>query len=61
MNKLTKIILGSIGIGLLILFAIVGISETIFGDLTQEDSYKPLLVAVPIIGVALGYLIYKTK
>ena len=45
-------------IGVLILLGTVFISESIFGDLTEQDSYKPLYVIVPVFAAVLGYLIY---
>jgi hypothetical protein len=41
--------------------AIIFFSEAIFGDLTNTDSYKPLLVVVPVMAVVLIYLIIKTE
>ncbi len=41
------------------LIATVFLSESIFGDLTATDSYKPLWVVVPVMLSVLGYLIYK--
>jgi len=51
----------SIVAGLLILFTIIGLNYLIFGDQTNEDSYKPLIIIVPVMGIMLWYLIYKTS
>lgn len=48
-------------IGLLILFGVTFLSESIFGDLTREDSYKPLWIILPVFVSVLGYLVYKTN
>jgi hypothetical protein len=42
-----------------IMMCAVWTSEAIFGDLTNSDSFKPLLVIIPIIGIALYFLIKK--
>jgi len=59
-NRILKLIGVSILGGLALLFLIVKLSELFFGDLTNEDSYKPLWVIIPISLIALGWLIYKT-
>jgi len=51
----------SILIGLAILLGIVFTSETIFGDLTREDSYKPLWVVVPVFAGVFYWLYRSTK
>lgn len=61
MNDTIKTILTSIGIGLVILLAVVFLSEKTFGDLTNEDSYKPLWYIIPTLVGVVGYLIYKTR
>lgn len=61
MSDLAKTILISIGIGLLVLLTTTFLSETLFGDLTNENSWKPLWVAGPALLAVAGYLIYKTS
>lgn len=61
MNDTIKTILTSIGIGLVILLAIVFLSEKTFGDLTDKDSYKPLWYIIPAFIAVIGFLIYKSK
>ena len=62
MNKqiITDILIWG-GIGLAILLAIVGISETIFGDLTTKDSLLPLAVIVPVLVVVIVVFRYFWK
>ena len=48
-------------IGLAIFSGIIFTSETIFGDLTETESFKPLIVILPVMGVVLWYLINKFK
>lgn len=43
-----------------IFFCIIFLTETIFGDLTTQDNYKPLVVVLPIMGALLGFLVYKS-
>lgn len=47
-SQLIKDIAIWLGIGLVILFVIITGSELLFGDLTNEDSYKPLWVIIPV-------------
>lgn len=61
MKTTRNLIITSIVIGLAILAITVYTSETIFGDLTQIDSYKPLWVVVPIMLTVFGFLLYKFK
>ena len=61
MTNLIKF-LGSVwGIALIVFFTIIGLNYAFFGDQTGEDSHKPLLVIVPVLGVALYFLIKYTK
>lgn len=57
MTDLVKRLSILIGIGLVILFTIIFLSESIFGDLTEQDSLKPLFVAVPIIAAVMYFII----
>ena len=41
--------------------AILIISPTIFGDLTNTESFEPLWVIIPSFLILGGYLIYKTN
>ena len=50
-----------IGVGLAVLFFIIGVIYLIWGDTTTEDSLKPLWVILPCMGAVLAYLIYKTS
>jgi hypothetical protein len=61
MSDTLKLILTSIGIGVLVLLLTIFASETLFGDLTKSDSYKPLYVVIPIMASVLYYLVKKTK
>ena len=54
-----KTILPIIFVFLAILLITIFLSESVFGDLTATDSYKPLWVVVPVMLSVLGYLIYK--
>lgn len=57
MNTLMQIA-GAIGIGILVFLFLIWVSEKIFGYLTKQDSYKPLIVIIPAMVVILGLLIY---
>lgn len=59
-NRILKLIGFSILGGLALLLLITKLSELFFGDLTNEDSYKPLWVIIPIGLTVLGWLVYKT-
>ena len=61
MSGTIKTILISVAIGLVILFAVVFLSEKTFGDLTDKDSYKPLWYIIPAFIAVIGFLIYKSK
>lgn len=45
----------------IIFIATIGLSEVIFGDLTLTESYKPLIVIVPVMLSVLAYLIFAKK
>lgn len=47
--------------GTIIFFSIIFLSESIFGDLINTDSLKPLLVIIPVFALVAGYLIYHNK
>lgn len=51
-SRLLKDIATWVAIGLGIVFLTTGISEWIFGDLTERDSLLPLFVIVPILVIA---------
>ena len=57
--KILQAILPVIFIFSAIFLVAIFLSETIFGDLTATDSYKPLWVIIPVMLSVLGYLIYK--
>lgn len=61
MSDTLKLILTSIGIGVVILFTIVFLSEFLLGNLVDTDSYKPLLVVIPFMAAIAYYLIKKSK
>ena len=61
MNNLLSDLITPIGIGIVVFILLIWLSEKIFGDLTKEDSYKPLVVIVPFMLVILGLLIYCTS
>ena len=48
-NETLKTVAAYFLIGLGVVFAVTGLSEAVFGDLTGEDSYKPLIIAVPVL------------
>jgi hypothetical protein len=48
-------------IGVAILLGVTWLSTALFGDLTSEDSFKPLWVIVPVFVAVIGYLIYQTN
>jgi hypothetical protein len=50
-----------LGLAALVFFIIIGLNLAIFGDQTGEDTYKPLLVAVPVLAVAFYFLVKATK
>jgi hypothetical protein len=52
-SQILKDILLWTGIGLVVLFAIIGLSEGIFGDLTSKDSFLPFLVIVPVLAIVI--------
>lgn len=56
-----KLLAGIVGTFVLIFVAIIALSTTIFGDLTNVDSYKPLFVIIPAIVLTVSYLWFKTK
>ena len=46
-------------IGFGVWFLIIGLNKLIFGDQTNQDSYKPLWIILPIMAAVLTYLILK--
>ena len=56
-KKLAIILSVAIAILLVTVFA----SETIFGDLINTESLKPLWVIIPVMLVVGGFIYYKTK
>jgi hypothetical protein len=65
MSKLKELIFKSpttiIATFAIILIATVGLSETLFGDLTATDSLKPLWVIIPVMSAVALYLIFAKK
>lgn len=65
MNKIKELIFKNvwtiIATFAIILIATVGLSETIFGDLTATDSLKPLWVIIPVMAAVALYLIFAKK
>lgn len=60
-NELIKLLAGIVGIFILIFMVIIALSTTIFGDLTNVDSYKPLFIILPALVLTVSYLWFKTK
>jgi len=50
-------ILIPIVVGLIVLFSIIGLSNLIFGNLTETDSLKSLWVIIPVMAAVAYYLI----
>lgn len=44
-----------------IFIATIGLSNLLFGDLTETESYKPLWVIIPVMISVLLYLIFAKK
>jgi len=65
MSKLKELIFKSkttiIATFAIIFIATIGLTNLIFGDITQEDNYKPLIVIVPVMVSVLLYLIFAKK
>ena len=65
MSKLKELIFKSkttiIATFAIIFIATIGLSNLLFGDLTNTESYKPLIVIVPVMVSVLLYLIFAKK
>ena len=60
-TRVLKQVLKSIGAGLVILFAIIWMSEWTLGDLTNTDSFAPLLIIIPVLAGVVTYLVKAGK
>lgn len=58
MTDILKTVTLSILIGVAVLFFLIGVLHLVFGDISQDTSFKPLFVIVPILG-ALSFIFIK--
>ena len=65
MNNLKELIFKNvwtiIAIFAVVFIVTIGLSDLLFGDLTETESYKPLWVIVPVMLSVLAYLIFAKK
>jgi len=50
-----------LSVAIVVLLVTVFASETIFGDLSNTESLKPLWVIIPVMLGVGGFIYYKTK